>query len=372
MKGTIKNNKGSYYVRWWAKKDYKIYYYKGIRIGSNLELAEKLLQDMRSDFEDKTFYIEKYIKKDFSDVITFIDSWLENAEDLAPATYKGYKSYVNNHIKPFFQRHNRITLPDIQLDVLENLRKSLKKKGLSPKYQINIMYCMHLILDEAKRSRRIQSIPSFPKKKKYQQIKKPIEWLPEDRQLNVIEQIPKQHQPIFYFLKYHLRRIAEACVIHKSDFDGDVFTIHRSVSARQETAKTKTGEIHTIPCHPDFEPYLEIEREKQKKLGVFSPYLFVNPMARKKGKRYTNESLNIIWKKACKKAGEDIWLYGGVKHSSCSQYINEKGLSESELQIITDHARIESVRNYAKTEVKRKRELMVKNIFKLDRKKRSK
>lgn len=94
----------------------------------------------------------------------------------------------------------------------------------------------------------------------------------------------------------------------------------------------------------------------------------MNPLARKAGKRYTNESLNIIWKKACKAAGENIDLYSGLKHSSCSQYINEKGLSESELQVITDHARIESVRNYAKTDVKRKKELMMKNVFRIDQK----
>ena len=76
------------------------------------------------------------------------------------------------------------------------------------------------------------------------------------------------------------------------------------------------------------------------------------------GKRYTNESLNIIWKKACKAAGEDIDLYSGLKHSSCSQYINEKGLSLTDLQAITDHASLESVRKYAKMEVSRKRELM--------------
>ena len=136
----------------------------------------------------------------------------------------------------------------------------------------------------------------------------------------------------------------------------------------QLTGKTKTGEIHTIPCHPDFEKYLEIEKAKQIKSGFISNYLFVNPLARKTGKRYTNESLNILWKDACKKAGENISLYAGLKHSSCSQHINEKGLSESELQIITDHARIESVRSYAKTEVKRKKELMIKNIFKIDSK----
>ncbi len=82
------------------------------------------------------------------------------------------------------------------------------------------------------------------------------------------------------------------------------------------------------------------------------------------------EALNRLWNKACILVGEDIPLYAGTKHSSCSQYINERGLSESELQIITDHARIESVRAYTKTEVKRKRELMIKNIFKINGKRK--
>ena len=86
--------------------------------------------------------------------------------------------------------------------------------------------------------------------------------------------------------------------------------------------------------------------------------MFINPRARKRDKRYTNESLNTIWKATCKKSGETIDMYSGLKHSSCSQYINEKGLSLSELKAITDHARIESVARYAKVGVDRKRELM--------------
>jgi len=364
MSGSIGCYKGSFYVRWYndqTKKDVKIYRYKGFKLDTK-RMASKLLLAMQTDVEKGTFYLGKYTQKGFSEVIPFLENWLDNAEDLSPATYKGYKSYIKNHIKPFFKKHDQLSLPDIQLDILEKLRISLKKKGLSPKMQINIMYCMHLILDDAKRARRILYMPSFPKKKKYQHEKRPIQWLPEVRQLNVLEQIPQEHQPIFYFLKYHLRRPAEACALHKEDYSDGVFKIHRSISARELTGKTKTGEIHTIPCHPDFEPFLEIESKKL----IVSPFLFKNPLARKHGKRYTNESLNTIWKAACKKAGESIDLYSGLKHSSCSQYINEKGLSESELQIITDHARIESVREYAKTEVKRKRELMVKNVFKLD------
>jgi hypothetical protein len=65
-----------------------------------------------------------------------------------------------------------------------------------------------------------------------------------------------------------------------------------------------------------------------------------------------------IWKNACAETGEDIPMYAGLKHSSCCQYINEKGLSLADLQQITDHANMDSVKRYAKMEIDRKRELM--------------
>lgn len=51
-------------------------------------------------------------------------------------------------------------------------------------------------------------------------------------------------------------------------------------------------------------------------------------------------------------------MYDGLKYSSCSQYVNEKHMSISDLQTITDHARMDSVKRYAKVEVSRRRELM--------------
>ena len=65
-----------------------------------------------------------------------------------------------------------------------------------------------------------------------------------------------------------------------------------------------------------------------------------------------------LWKKACEKTGEKIRMYAGLKHSSCSQYINERGGTVDELQMLTDHARRESVLKYASVEVEAKRILM--------------
>jgi hypothetical protein len=42
----------------------------------------------------------------------------------------------------------------------------------------------------------------------------------------------------------------------------------------------------------------------------------------------------------------------------CSQYINEKGYSMDEVQMMTDHARRESVKRYASVQLEEKRRLL--------------
>jgi site-specific recombinase XerD len=101
----------------------------------------------------------------------------------------------------------------------------------------------------------------------------------------------------------------------------------------------------------DFVPYLGIEKEKQRSTSIVSPYFFVNPGGKLAGMPYTHKVLSDLWKAACAKVGESIRPYAGVKHSSCSQYINEYGYSIHEVQMMTDHARLESVKKYAKVEV---------------------
>ncbi len=360
MTGSVNQRKdtGAFYVQWYDKttrKTIKITRYNGETMYHE-RIARKLLAQMQAAVENGTFVIERFTKKGWTDVVPFIEEWIEAVRPtLSPATYKGYKSYLRTHIIPYFKRRPELMLHDIQLDVITDFMNQL---SLEPKGKMNVVSCLHVILDFAKRSRRILSMPSFPRKSAYQLIDKPIVWLPEERQLNILRQIPEEHQPIFYFLKYQLRRPAESCALHREDYKDGVFTIRRSISARQLVEKTKTGEIHIIPCHPALVEYIERELRKP----IISKFLFKNPRARKDGRRYTNEALNIIWKQACEAAGEDIPLYSGTKHSSCSQYINQFGLSEYELQQITDHARLDSVKRYAKTEVSRVKELMERNI----------
>ena len=367
MSGSIhKRHDGkAYFVNWYDKTTgiaHQIRRYKGDII-RHPRYAEKLLAVLQSDWENyqaglAPWRIERYTGKGWTDVIEYFEDWLKTKKHKKPATIKGYESYFRNWIKPFFKKYP-VMLHEIQLDTLNKLLDSIELTG---KGKYNVMGCFRTFMDYAWRSNRIQEVPPFPKKEDYNLVTPSIKWLPTHRQMAIIDAIPEIHRPIFLFLKYHLRRPSEACALYKTDYDrfNSVFIIKRAVSARKLVQSTKTNAEHIIPCHRDFK---DIADRLSRLPGLF---MFTNTRARKKDKRYTNESLNAIWKAACKKVNEDIDLYSGLKHSSCSQLVNEQGLSISELQTVTDHARLESVARYAKVGVDRKRELMERsNVIRL-------
>lgn len=199
---------------------------------------------------------------------------------LSPGAYKDYINSIKNHLVPFFE-NNPIQLHEIQYDTLVMLLNSIKRGG---KGKLNVMSCFHACLNYAWKSRCIPTVPPFPDKKLYNIVEPVIEWIPEERQQTVIQAIPLEHQPIFWWLKFHLRRPAEATALYKDDFIDGEFVIKRGFSATQLIDRRKTGEIHLVPMVNDFAQYLEIEKDKQQKHGIISPYFFVHPEGRKEEK----------------------------------------------------------------------------------------
>jgi hypothetical protein len=119
--------------------------------------------------------------------------------------------------------------------------------------------------------------------------------------------------------------------------------------------RTKTGDIHTIPCHEDFKPYMKI------KYNQFSPYFFncaESKRLKDKSNRYTDKIYGRIWREACEKAGETIRPYHGTKTTRASQMYNEEGMSRSDLQVAGDWARYESTEPYAEASLAKKREII--------------
>lgn len=296
MKGSIqlRKDRGVYYVAWYHAphgKTYKIYRYRGL-LCETKSLAEKLLASMQADAENGFFRIDKYTKEIPTDVIPYLWEWLTAVgPTLKPGTYKDYNNSIKNYLEPFFKAHS-IQLHEIQLDTLTLLLNSIDRTG---KGKMNVMYCLHACLDFAWRSGRIQAVPPFPRRKQYGIVEPTIQWLPEERQMAIIKAIDPIHQPIFWWLKYHFRRPGEAQALHKEDFDGEVFTIHRTFSDKKLVERTKTGEVHHIPCHEAFRPFVKEMRKREREMGIISPYFFVNHKGKMPGRYYTNKFLNDTW-----------------------------------------------------------------------------
>ncbi len=365
MKGTIgfATNVSRFYVSWYDQttgRTRKIWHYKGLHMYSR-DLAEKLLAAMQGDTENGIFQIEKYIRN-VNDIVAYLRKWLDSIKGtISLGTFKDYKNSIENHLVPFF-RTKTIELNEVKYDTLMDLLGKIQRDG---KGKQNVMYCLHACLDYAWRSNRIACVPPFPKKKAYNIVEPTIEWLPEKRQKAVIEAIPSEDQPIFWWLKHYLRRPGEAMALHKEDFKEGIFTVKRGFSAKQETERTKTGEIHILPILSEFLPHIEIENAKQKGNGIISPYFFVYARGKKDGKHYTHGVLNALWNEACAKTGESISMYAGLKHSSASQLVNEYGYNIHDLQIAGDWARLESVKKYAKIEVSTRQAILEKKIVRL-------
>ena len=275
------------------------------------------------------------------------------AEPLSPATRKDYENSIKNHLIPWFKL-NPYQIHELQYDVLCRLLNDINRTGKGKK---NVIYCLRRCIVHAFKSNRIPSMPVFPEEKKYNIVDPIIKWLPEERQIKVINAIPMEHQPIFWWLKYHMRRPSEAMALHRCDYDKaqDAFIIRRTFSAKKLVQHTKTHKIHVIPCHSEFKKIMN-----NMPVRIDSPYFFVNSNGKLKEEHYhyQHDYLVDLWKKACQQAGEAIDMYSGLKHSSCSQYINEKHYSLDQVQMLTDHARRESVKRYASVQLDEKRRLM--------------
>jgi integrase len=360
MKGSVhfKSDRRQWVVAWsWQGRRYQISRYKGrLMVQTHPDQRKdqgyidacRLLAQMQGEVENGVFRIEKYTGNRYTDVIPFFEQWLSTkSEGKKPGTIRLYRSLFNNHLKPFFESHP-VQLHEIQLDTLDSLMSSIR---LSKSSKHLCMMIFRAFLDYAWRSKRIPEMPPFPKKCEYGIEEPKIKWLPESRQMAIINTIPEKHRAIFLFLKYHVRRPSEAMALQKIDYDrfNKAFHIRRGVSGGKLVTSTKTMAEHIVPCHRAM--IADIERLVDADNG--SPFLFVN-----RGRRYTEGVLNRLWKKACAACGEDIGLYAGLKHSSMSQFVNEKRLGLADVQLISQHAKIESVYKYVSVDLDRARELI--------------
>jgi hypothetical protein len=326
--------------------------------------ACKLRAMIQADYEraargEGSFDIRKY-KGQYTDVIPYMQEWLKVTESsIAESTHAIYSGYVNNHLIPFFERHP-LQLHEIQKDtimlMLTEMMAYPPEKAIEPKTRKNIIDCFKTCIRFAYESNRIPKLPGFPKEGNYQIVKKPIKWVTKEELDKIFSFIPREHIPIFTWLRLHWRREGESIALLKQDYDErrDVFVVHRGICKRKLVERVKDGEIHVFPCDEAFKPYLKDALSTRP----LSPFMFTCKTSRLEGKRYSREILARAWKGACKKAGINIDIHRGLRTSGASSAINENGWSIEEAQAYGQWSRRETVESfYGRYEIDRLRQL---------------
>lgn len=334
-------------------------------------MAERLLSVVQADFERRhvvPFKLSKYKGTGGTDVASFINEYVDKGmRHMKPGSRKAATSRLKNWVIPFFKPMN-ILLHEITIGRLIDLANH---PPLSFKTRKNILYDFKACLEYAVVKEKIPFCPPMPRQKYFKRKDdvasedEIIATIPRWKQIEILGAIPVENQPLFLWLMSQPgRRPGEAYALQKSSYDQatDSFLIKYNISDRKLVDVPKNGRFKAR-CSELFRPMIA------RCLRTPGDFMFVNPRARRPGARYSDDTANRIWSNACKKIGfirlddsgkkvAGISLYNGTKHSTMDYFLNDLGLTETQLMSLTGHKNLQSIKHYARMNLKRQGELL--------------
>jgi len=283
-------------------KRHHIYKYLGYVPCTDMHIAERLLNDIRSEIDKGIFNPERYKKSKPLHLSAYSEQWLKTL-DVEPSTLYEYNNSLKNHIIPALGNE---FLPDINTDKLKVFQKSINRV---PKGKKNVMDCLKQILKSAHQSGYILQVPVFPKLK----VNKPKpRWILPEEQAKIVLQIPEEHRYIFYFGFLTGCRTSEARAFRWQDIRNTHIIFEVSFD-RYETLKTVKG----FNAEP-FPLYKALRRLLGVTPKLHDYFVFPNPNT---GRPYSKH-ISKYWNKACKKAGINIKLQNAFRHSFACNLLN--------------------------------------------------
>jgi|GEM_PF-848432 len=310
---------------WCVKGRYqgKRVYYSTYRtdVGSRTcqtEEEAKLLQVIiSSEMKNGNFNPLKYQRSKPLHLKKYALQWLEKMEpSLKYATYKTYRAAINNWLIPIL---GDVFLPDIRYDHYFKLWTDIKK---SEKYRKNIITCLYAIMGDAKKAGYISQVPDkIVFKGKFTIPEKDPAWIEKQDQDSILEHIRPEDRALFQFIFITGVRPSEARALQKSDLHRDKGYISirytmGPIKGGEEIKEVKQKRERRIPFYDALIPLFEA---MPKTLGT---YMFINSRT---GTPYSKNINRDIWNPACKKAGINIPLNNGGRHSWGNQ-LSEAGV----------------------------------------------
>lgn len=334
-----------YYIDIYWKRKLRIYSDNiGLPIDS-FRKAQRLLEKVRCEIDEKKFDPERYIKKkqEVYRIGIYLLNWLTDFKTLvdsdqrSPSTYESYSATIKKYLIPFFENS------DIREIVGRDIKELIKSfpPELKPKTLKNHLDNFKKILHEAHRIKDIVEIPYFPP------ISVPendTPWIEEKTQDEIIENIDHpMDMAIVQFILYHGTRSSEACAlqIRYINVDRQSFTPSKTFSRGKLRDRTKTAKVRPRPIHDDMiETIKECSRDK-----LPNAFLFINPRT---GKHYTHDVVRRLFKKAKDGMGIDINVHQAGRHSLGSQAI-QRGQDIEIVRRMLGHTKSTTTQRYIHT-----------------------
>jgi integrase len=219
---------------------------------------------------------------------------------------------------------------------LEDLDAALAKR-LQPKTRAHVLAALRTFLRWMKRRGMIETLPEFP-----------VVTVPDtdgphlepEQQRAVLEAIPADRRAIFLALAFHGLRPSEAARLDTpADYDW------RSGVARLPGPKAKDRRAALVPFGEELRGLLESAVSPEQRID--GGPLFRNPRGIRRDKRWTLDTLETTWNRACATVGVRCSLYRGTKHSSATA-ARRRGVPLDQIQAALRHADIRSTAKYAR------------------------
>lgn len=330
---------------WWKGRNCCICSDKMGQALDSYERARKLHSHIQTEIDNHTFDPSRYVKADVQRFYfeNLIKRWLGEKEESAAKGQRSYayinplRGYVKNYFLPFFQGKD---VRDVRAIDLKDFYRQLPDT-LSPKTQRNILNALENFFKTLIEDEEIEKKPAFPRVSVPDHV---VRWCSRETQDKILNAIPEKHRFIFYLLTRQGLRPGEATAIKWGDIDlaKGILTVSRTMSNRKIVEKTKTGKVRARLLHPDV---LDILKSIPR--GLPHNYLFINPNSRKP---YLTDSLQKIWKRACRKVGIDIKLYEATRHSVASMAASS-GVSIAIIKEVLGHTDIRTTQKYSHLDV---------------------
>lgn len=329
-------------------KRIKIYSDKSGRILDSYGIALETLEHIKYEIRNHQFDPTKYVKKDVSRFLfeNLIQDWLI-AKNKLISVFK--YDQTNNNYLGFFKH---MDVRDIKTSHVHEFHQQLPDK-LSDKTKKNIIDALKAFMNWAYKLEYIEKLPIFPTIEIDMKVPK---WIMEKEQGEILSALPEKNRLIYLFLVLHGCRPSEGRAVKVKDLDFDLGSIifRRVFTGKNGNTlveRTKTHRQRVIPINPEMEGILKEQcKDKQPDDFVFTDS--------RTGKPYPSRTLIKRWQAACKKAGKQIGLYQGSKHSWASQRVN-KGISIYLISKVLGHTNIKTTERYALTDIEGMRKAMI-------------